>query len=52
MIKKDKDLYIFKSNHDEKFCYDIKNVCIGKDKVNFKIYNEFLFNKAIKMSDD
>lgn len=52
MIKKDKDLYIFKSNHDEKFCYDIKNVCIGKDKVNFKIYNEFLSNKVIKMSDD
>lgn len=52
MIKKDKDLYIFKSNHDEKFCYDIKNVCIGKDKVNFKIYNEFLFNKVIKMSND
>ena len=52
MIKQDNDLDIFKSNHKEKFCYDIKNVCIGNDKVNFKIYNEFLFNKVIKISND
>ena len=52
MIKQDNDLNIFKSNQKEKFCYDIKNICIGKDEVNFKIYNEFLFNKVIRKIND
>ena len=52
MIKQDNDLDIFKSNQKEKFCYDVKNICIGKDEVNFKIYNEFLFNKVIRKIND
>ncbi|WP_440652120.1 LIC_10190 family membrane protein [Candidatus Pelagibacter sp. HIMB1542] len=52
LINKDDDLKIFESNHKDKFCYDIKNICVGSDKVNFKIYNEFLFNKAIRKIND
>ena len=52
MMKNDNNLNIFKSDHNEKFCYDVKNVCIDSDKVNFKIYNEFLFNKVIRKNND
>lgn len=52
LIKQDNGLDIFQSNQNDKFCYDIKNVCIVKNNANFKIYNEFLFNKVIKISND